>query len=252
MKRFNHCKGQYYSGFTLVEVLVVISIAVLLLGISLGGYSAMRASNQRTNCAADMAQVYQAIRMYADDYNGRPPYYDPEEHLNAGKGIGLWALYAFPDNDNPDEVAIDGSKYQGTYLRNVTMLHCPSDGENSVLKDNNGVFNIPYVSYQHPDDLTNGIEYTYNPVRTTNVQDPNWSRQLVHFDGSLTNPGFVKRPPTDDTVVLWCKHHRGGLMSGAQDNVLFWDGTIQVTPKTQDACGAPPCEGWTRTERNSR
>jgi prepilin-type N-terminal cleavage/methylation domain-containing protein len=118
MKLTNHNVHRVRSGFTLVEILVVLVIASILAAVTLGGYSAMRASNRRTSCQADMAQVYQAIRLYAADYDGNVPYYNPGPDClpGTGTGIGLWALYGFSANSNPDAIADANVKPEKRYL----------------------------------------------------------------------------------------------------------------------------------------
>jgi len=233
-------------GFTLVEILVVLAIAVVLLGVTLSGYSSVRAGNRRTNCQANLVQVYQAIRLYSDDHDGRVPYYDPDSNLTEGKGIGLWALYAFPDSSDPSKIAPEGVKPEGTYVRNPKVLHCPSDADNDQMLSASKEYNMEYLSYQQQDNL----EYEYNPIRTTDTNDADWQRQLLHYDNSFSPPEFVKRAPTNDTIVLWCMHHRTGMGGSAQDIVLFWDGTLQVLPKDQTDCPTPTCAGWRRVERS--
>ena len=252
------------AGFTLIEILVVLVIASILAAVTLGGYSSLRASNRRTSCQANMAQIYHAIRLYASDFDGEVPYYDPDNTFAHGEGLGLWALFTYakgPSGANATIPADAGIKPEKRYLSNPKLFHCPSDiaGTNSQMFTDsaNSVYNPKFLSYQtidygcvDPQDsscsgvdsyidnpettVTDKFRYTYDPTRTTTIGST-WQRQLLTFDGTSK---LIKRPPTDDTVVLWCPFHRGhGSVS--TDNVLFWDGTIQSLPTNQNgAIGA--------------
>src|SRR3954470_23375866 len=67
--RVNH-----YLGFTLLELLVSVSIIALLAGILSPAVMQARASTRRTVCLSNLRQWTLAVRMYSDTHHGRLPY----------------------------------------------------------------------------------------------------------------------------------------------------------------------------------
>lgn len=67
------------SGFTLVEVLIVIAIIVAIMAITVPGYRALSGNNRRAGCAANMKALGQALAIFREDYQCFPP--DATEYL---------------------------------------------------------------------------------------------------------------------------------------------------------------------------
>lgn len=262
------------GAFTLVELLVVISIAAVVSGLTLGGYRSVSDGNQRVSCQTNLTQIYQALQLYSKDYDGFYPRYDKTDNTVASpdgvRGIGLWALYGTIHHVPPANTTISlndvsdvGEQFPGTgldkplgmYLRNSKQLHCPADAEHEDFRipvDSNTI-NQEFLSYQTIDPETN--EYTYQPWRSiTNDADWRARRQLLRYrqptpPGSL---GFRRMPISEDAVITYCIWHRGAR---PVDNVLFHSGAVRPVPQLQQnptpiadrATGEPATlKGWLR------
>ncbi|HEX8234941.1 MAG TPA: type II secretion system protein [Abditibacteriaceae bacterium] len=244
-------------GFTLIEVMVVLAIAAIVTSITVSGFRSLTDGNRRTTCQTNMSQLYASLRLYAADEGGGFPYYDGSKSgigpSDGERGIGLWTLYTFPSNADADELAPvapdPGSKPLERYLRSAKVLHCPADLDTGtinrtslIIPDPNNstqkIYNRNYLSYHAFDNGTpsdtSDDDQLYQSSRLVNRTDPNWRRQLLHYDNNV----FVNRPPTDDTVVMWCPWHRGVRDF---DNVMFYDGSVQIIPRQQNIDDASVC-----------
>jgi len=63
-----------YRGFSLLELLVVLAVALMLLGLLMPGLQRMREAAWHVACASNEHQIAIAMAVYADDHNERLPY----------------------------------------------------------------------------------------------------------------------------------------------------------------------------------
>jgi prepilin-type N-terminal cleavage/methylation domain-containing protein len=253
------------KAFTLLELLVVLAVIAIISSMTFGVIGNIAESNRKLTCTANLAQIYGAARLYAQDYNGQLPYYKPDASIvdnttttppSIDNNIsGLWMLVRYPTG------------LKSGYLRSEDKFHCPSDRfkiPGAAMPADSGIYN----SYQQVDDvpvlLSNSPPVFDNNPRTyatfrTDVPSL-LKRQLTYTDGSTVNE---TRRVSDTTVVTWCRYHRR-LKSDAsgsthdlastkdRDNVLFYDGRVQSLPTTQLVSEAAPktgtgeCSGWKR------
>jgi prepilin-type N-terminal cleavage/methylation domain-containing protein len=141
------------SGFTLIEIMVVLAIAAIISSITLGAFRSISEGNRRTSCQTNLSQIYQSCRLYAQDYDGTFPYLNGVAGLNepaAPKGgMGLWSLYTFPkfNPNNCSAISVDlpqpaefsnvippvGPSLAG-YVRSPKIFHCPADSYDNDIE----------------------------------------------------------------------------------------------------------------------
>lgn len=149
------------SGFTLIEILVVLAIAAIISSIVFAAFKSVNEGNKKTTCQSNLVQIYQALRLYGQDFNGQFPSYNPHTPSDvtdavagrAASGLGLWALYAYPkqaatgDNLDCDGITTQLPAMEATstneaplasYIKSPRFFHCPYDSFESKVEASAG------------------------------------------------------------------------------------------------------------------
>src|SRR5260221_13563907 len=87
-------RGSSYGGFTLIEVLVVVTIIGILAALLFPVLAQARESGRRASCASNLRQLGSAFKMYAQDNDERLPHqaYVPPE----GGNLTAWDVMLRP------------------------------------------------------------------------------------------------------------------------------------------------------------
>jgi prepilin-type N-terminal cleavage/methylation domain-containing protein len=131
-------------GFTLVEVLVVVSIIGVLIALLLPAIQMARESARKTHCANNLKQLGLAMHNYLDSNKAFPPGYISEvleDHDDGGPGWawGSILLPHFEENIIYRHVnqskSVDDPDMKSVRLTSVPTFICPSDGNFQQIID---------------------------------------------------------------------------------------------------------------------
>lgn len=214
MKRSHHA-------FTLVELLVVISIIMLLISLLLPALNASREQAMRIACLANLRQTLTATVAYATDSVGNLP--DGGNGLNTdGSSCGAYwndmdVLGGFQSGSNYDRrMRGMGLVFGNAYVPTIKGFYCPSSRSTWYEMQSNRAA----VSYgvHTPSDFRTKVEdvaafnvrisYLFRGTRWSNDNSPN------------DKPAWGNRPVTHDRYI----YHLDNLPAGAPPRIsLFSD-----------------------------
>ncbi len=199
------------SGFTLVEMLVVISIIVVLVAILFPVFSSAREKARQNKCRTNLAELVGALKEYKREYHRFPPQPDYNETAQIYTG-GFSALYPkFIDNYSyllcPDDKIIYGKEEDAKDRR-----YCSYNGRIS-LAENPGASE----PWEFAVDTATGnemITYNYN-----GYDELGWDRQDPLMPPDDPKPAWLDRGwkyyprlrniyAPEYTVVTHCTFHR--------------------------------------------
>lgn len=195
------------SGFTLVEILIVLVVMAILAGILLPVVARVRESSHNATCASNLKQIGVAIQMYAADHNRFYPH-----HNNPFTGIPVqcaWADRLMRYVKSPSLFECPTAEY-GDYVPG-----CPTDSKES---DDAGFL----ITYDGSYSL-NRLGVPLNPIpHEVRFQHPTDTISVLDGRGSVEGVGHYPIPDVDTlTKSSVTPRHSNGC------NVLFLDGHVK-------------------------
>ena len=205
--------GLARSGFTLVELLVVITIIGLLAGLSLGALARVRASADQGACVGHLQQIGAASFSCAADNDGE----FPQNDANWGTS---YVMSIIP--------------YLGGTNKSTKILVCPADKYGTV---SNGVY-APYMGVSYGQNgYMSGVKLARNsyPSATALTMDfeEHWTVVESTATGSKGAPriAVLKKRHKEFVNVGYCDGHVGRMpmtifdSCKASETNRFWKGT---------------------------
>ena len=239
------------GAFTIVELLVTLTIIVMMVSLLLGAITATRESARRASCINNMRQIALSLQNYETSFHSFPsgvvnptgPIHNTPDDLHIG-----WIVQILPymeQNCVARAIDTDLSVYDpvnrtGAATR-ISSLRCASDRSNGLIK---GIGASSYAACHHeveaPIDVNNhGVFFLNSNITYADITDGSSTTILVGeklttdldlgwisgTNATLRNTGTtintVKDLTTLEMVGGFASSHPGGA------NFMFGDGSVR-------------------------
>jgi len=252
------------SAFTLVELLVVISIIAVLISILLPSLAKARHEALRIVCASNLRSLGQACRIYATTYRGTEP---PSKGTFAYNGD--WPLGNLAGGVTPGGTGVDqywpwglGLLYYTKLITNPTLFYCPEGsyftptGAPQLYLGNLGKpngpssWNLVYTGYCYYYQYHRGVQtgpgqytadFTTISPQTGESEEagayvPNGFAQSSTSSGNTILASDIATTNLDGTWQGFSNHYNGGNHDVTGANVLYNDDHVVWKNAAQLRC----------------
>ena len=242
-----HSSFRSYSGFTLVELLVVISIIGILMGLLLPAVNSARESARRLQCCNNLKQMALAVIAYEQQQRCFPP---ATSNTDAGQIHGAtsmrpnWVILCLP---NMDQTALHDE---------INTLLKPPGGSQHYISDDSWSYAVNGVTLTMKDLRAREVSFFKCPT-DTNARTPfekgggKWGRCCYGANMGLSHVTYLANP---SDAKSWSKNKYRGVMGpglsvnsgeisdGASNTVLLGEiraGVVSIDPRGTWAMGGP-------------
>ncbi len=116
------------AAFTLIEILVVISMVAILAALLLPALSSAKARSKQIGCVNNLKQLALGFQMYSADNDGRLP-----ENVPAGRDGNAWVLGNMKSAEEATNQMLIRQGKLFPYANHAASYHCPAD--NSQVRE---------------------------------------------------------------------------------------------------------------------
>ena len=227
------------AAFTLLELLIVITIIAILAGLLLPALGNVKARGKCTTCINNQRQLMLACLLYVDDNEDSFPYNMGDDetkdlvaqgrYLNWVNDVMSWEL----DPDNTNTVLITSGGLGPYTSGSVSLYRCSSDFVLSEVQKKAG-WNARLRSLSMNAMVGNAGEFSSSGFNTNNPgyrqffkssQVPDPSRIFVFIEehpDSVDDGYFLNKPETMAWLDLPASYHDGGA------SLAFADGHVEI------------------------
>lgn len=211
------------AGFTLVELLVVVTIMVILIAMMLPALSKAKDAAVRVQCASNQQHVALALYNYAADNRGRLPTRNPKNG------------YGYPHqmrrvNNGPYDLA---EPFINPYLGNAAILFCPSltSGQPKLEPDltKNAWSASQYHVYPRPTFWRVPLP-DYRMISTIRGRAPLWSCFARIKNGLYTSHGHNGLPSEPEGMISAFSDGSANWVPWADTEVYWMAGESHFWP----------------------
>lgn len=201
MKAISHYRS---SGFTFVEILIVLCIVAVLAAVLFTVFSSVRNKSRMTSCASNLHQIQLALAQYASDSSGLlPPY--PSQLTAAGTTP--------PASSTCIEKSRELVGGLLSYTHSNSIWRCPSDSSSTA----------PRTSSCSNTLVTNSTSYNYQGWDWSDDQQGISAVGLDYVRGDASKRSLVEDDSTCSTGSQYDEYNHGG-----QWNRVYFDGHIKT------------------------
>lgn len=209
------------AGFTLVELLVVISIIGMLMALLFPAINSARETGRQNTCRNNIRSLGQALAQFENSKNSYPQISNPKP---AGHSTPL-VHDLFPYLDRMDLYrAYNGTGYAGTQVY-LEFMQCPSNAKGDIGAVNNFVFNVGTIEGNSANPAHDGSSGSPMGMTTQNgVTRPEKYAGLFFEVGQISSSELADADGTTNTLMISENLDAGAWTSMEERHIGFtWE-----------------------------
>jgi general secretion pathway protein G len=201
------------SGFTLIELIVVIAIVTLLAALLFSVFASVREKGRSIVCLSNLRQIGMAVSLYSNDYDDLFPWGIDSVDQNSAGWVGSPYETTVHNMPRVDQVL-------APYISSKQIWRCPSDSGFSALDSGFSDLDTIIMSAAPTQFNQYGMSYGYRTELALTGQ------KISTLSGVETAPPYSAVGPSDVNVFFDdCGYWHGyGVDSGRRYNVVMADG----------------------------